>query len=411
MSEARDELEVSVVIPCLDEEKTITRCVEKAVRAMREAGIRGEVVVSDNGSRDRSVAVATEAGARVVHCPTRGYGAALQYGFAQARGRWCIMGDADDSYDFLEVPRFVEGLREGNPFVMGTRLKGRIMPGAMPTLNRHLGTPVLTFILNRLFGTHISDCNCGMRGIDRATFLRMGVTSPGMEFASEMIVKAAVFDVPIVEVPITLHKDGRDRPPHLRPWRDGWRHLRLLLWHAPDHTMTVPCAVMLALGLVLTGAELTGPRTIAGAYFDIHYMILGVTLSLVGLSGVSMGVAVHAIMPDHKLRKLKALASLKRAFTFDRAAVAAALLLAAGIACDGSVLVHWLATQRGPLTLAYTRLSLAGMLLLAAGFQVALLGLLVGAGRSAIPEQDAGRSSLPVGELDPATRSITGAKA
>lgn len=393
-----DDIEVSVVIPCLNEEKTIVFCIEKALRAMREHGIRGEVVVSDNGSTDRSVQVSEAAGARVVHCPVRGYGAALQYGFEAARGRYVIMGDADDSYDFLELPKFVEKLRQGHPFVMGTRLKGTIMPGAMPFLNRYLGTPVLTFILNRLFGTRISDCNCGMRGIDRVTFLSMGVTSPGMEFASEMIVKAAVANVPIVEVPITLHKDKRDRPPHLRPWRDGWRHLRLLLWHAPDHTMTLPGAVMLLLGLVLVGSQLFGPFTLGGASFDIHYMILGITLSLLGMSALTMGIAVHAIMPEHKLRKLKLLGSVKTWFTFDRAMVVAVLLLLAGLACDGTVLIHWLATHRGTLTPVYTRLSLAGLLLIAMGFQVALLGLLVGTGRSAMAPRTvpSPRSSIPI---------------
>lgn len=406
-----DDLEVSVVIPCLNEEKTITFCIEKALRAMREAGLRGEVVVSDNGSTDRSIEVSTAAGARVVNCPTRGYGAALQFGFEAARGKYLIMGDADDSYDFLEIPRFVEKLRAGNPFVMGTRLGGKVMPGAMPTLNRYLGTPVLTFILNRLFATGISDCNCGMRGIERATFLRMGVTSPGMEFASEMIVKAAIFDVPIVEVPITLHKDKRDRPPHLRPWRDGWRHLRMLLWHAPDHMMTLPGALMLLLGLVLVGSQLGGPMHFAGASFDIHYMILGVTLAMLGLSGLAMGIAVHAIMPEQKLRKLRLLGSVKEWFTFDRAIIVAALLLIGGLACDGTVLAHWLATHRGGLTATYTRLSLAGLLLIAMGFQIALLGLLVGAGRSAMAERTVPRpeaTSLPIGDVEVESKQLFG---
>ncbi len=382
-----DDLEVSVVIPCLNEEKTITFCIEKALRAMREGGIRGEVVVSDNGSTDRSVEVSEAAGARVLRCPVRGYGAALQFGFEGARGRYVLMGDADDSYDFLEVPRFIAKAREGHKFVMGTRLGGAIMPGAMPTLNRYLGTPVLTFILNRLFGTSITDCNSGMRCIDRETYLRMGVTSPGMEFASELIVKAAIFDVPIVEVPITLHKDKRDRPPHLRPWRDGWRHLRMLLWHAPDHMMTLPGVALLSLGLVLVLSQLAGPFSVGGVGFDIHYMILGLTLAMLGSSALSMGVAVHAIMPPQKLRKVGALGDVKAWFTFDRAIIAAAVLLAGGLACDGAVLFHWLSIHRGGLTPFHTRLSLAGLLLIALGFQSALLGLLVGAGRSALAER------------------------
>ena len=397
----QEELELSVVIPCLDEEKTIVPCIEKALRAMRDANIRGEVVVSDNGSKDKSVAVSTAAGARVVNCPVRGYGAALQYGFEAANGKWLIMGDADDSYDFGELGRFVDKLREGHRFVMGSRLGGTIMPGAMPTLNRYLGTPVLTFILNRLFSTSITDCNCGMRGIERAAFLEMGVHSPGMEFASEMIVKAAIAGIPLVEVPITLHKDKRDRAPHLRPWRDGWRHLRLLLWHAPDGMMTMPGFILLMLGLILVGSQLAGPFTIAGAVFDLHYMILGVTLSMLGMSALSMGIAVHAVMPERKVRKANFLGSVRTWFSFDRALIVAALLLIAGFACDGTVLGFWLSTNRGPLEPFYTRLSLAGMLLIAGGFQIALLGLLVGSARSAMAQKSVpeARSSLPV-QLD-----------
>lgn len=385
-----------MVIPCLDEEKTITLCIEKALRAMKEAGIPGEVVVSDNGSTDRSVEVSTEAGARVVHCPVRGYGAALQFGFANALGRYVVMGDADDSYDFLETPRFVAKLREGHRFVMGTRLKGTVMPGAMPTLNRYLGTPVLTFLLNRLFGSSISDCNCGMRGLHRETYLSLGVVSPGMEFASEMIVKARVHGVPIVEVPITLHTDKRGRPPHLRPWRDGWRHLRLLLWHAPDATMTIPGLGALALGFGLVLWQLFGPYHYGGWTFDLHYMILGLTLAVLGMSSLSMGVAVHAVMPPGMLYNTRFLGDARRWFTFDRAMLGALALVLGGVACDGYVLAWWLLHHRGALTPDFTRLSLFGLVLLAFGFQSALLGLLVGSASSAMA-----RSVVPVGENGP----------
>ena len=384
---ASDEaLEVSVVIPCLNEAKTITVCVARAVEAMRAAGIRGEVVVSDNGSTDDSIRVATAAGARVVNCPVRGYGAALQYGFEAARGRYLIMGDADGSYDFGLLPRFVDKLREGHPFVMGSRLRGKIDRGAMPTLNRYLGTPVLTALLNLLFGTHITDCNCGMRGIDRQTFLSMAVLSPGMEFASEMIVKAAILGVPIVEVPIDFHKDLRDRSPHLRPWRDGWRHLRLLLWHAPDQTMTLPGIALLLIGSVLVFSGLGGPFDIGPLHFDVHFVVLGLTLAMLGMPAFSMGVAIHALMPEKKLRKAQFIGNPKTWFTFDRAVVAGAMLLALGLACDLSVLVHWLLIHRGHLTPMHTRLALAGALLIAAGFQSLLLGLLVGSARAALAQ-------------------------
>lgn len=378
------ELELSVVIPCLDEERSIGVCVEKAVRALREAGLRGEVVVADNGSADRSVEVATGAGARVVPVPVRGYGAALQAGIAAARGRWVVMGDADDSYDFGELSRFVAPLRDGARLVMGTRLRGEIKPGAMPVLNRRLGTPVLTWILNRLFGTRISDCNCGMRGFDRASFLSLGVVSPGMEFASEMLIRAAIHGLPIAEVPITLHPDKRGRPPHLRPWRDGWRHLRLLLWHAPDHLMTVPGLALLLVGLGLAVWQVWGPFTLGGWLFDFHYMILGLTLSLVGQSALGMGIAVRALSPDRRLRTVRFVDRIARGFSFEAAMGSAGLLLLGGLACDGAVLAHWLATDRGPLTSFYTRLTLVGMLFVALGFQTALLGLMVGSTRSAL---------------------------
>lgn len=376
--------DLSVVLPCLDEEQTIAICVEKARAALDRLGIAGEVLVVDNGSTDRSVELAEAKGARVVRCPVRGYGAALQFGFRAARGRWLLMADADDSYDLGELGAFAEQLRAGHPFVMGTRLRGRVEPGAMPLLNRYLGTPVLTAILNWLFSMRISDCNCGMRAIDRQRYLGLGVTSPGMEFASEMIVKAAIHQIPITEVPITLHKDKRGRPPHLRPWRDGWRHLRLLLWHAPDHTMTVPGLVLFLLGLLLVIPQLFGPFSIGSVRFDFHYMILGMTIAMLGLPPLSLGIAIHAVLPERRLRRAAFLGRVEQWFSFDLAVALAALLLIAGVSCDVAVLVHWLATDRGALTAGYTRLSLGGALLTATGFQIMLLALWVGSARSAL---------------------------
>jgi hypothetical protein len=314
------------------------------------------------------------------------------------------MGDADGSYDFGMLPRFLEKLREGHPFVMGSRLRGKIDRGAMPTLNRYLGTPVLTALLNLLFGTSITDCNCGMRGIDRQTFLSMGVLSPGMEFASEMIVKAAILGVPIVEVPIDFHKDLRDRAPHLRPWRDGWRHLRLLLWHAPDQTMTLPGIVLLLIGSVLVFSGLGGPFDLGPLHFDVHFVVLGLTVATLGMSAFSMGVAIHALMPEKKLRKARFIGNPKSWFTFDRAVIAGALFLGLGLACDLSVLVHWLLIHRGHLTPMHTRLALAGALLIAAGFQCLLLGLLVGSARAALAQPvlpSTLSESLPVTGAEP----------
>jgi hypothetical protein len=394
------QLELSVVIPCLNEATTIEPCVTRALETMRAHGIAGEVVVSDNGSRDGSIEIATAAGARVVSCPTRGYGAALQHGFHHARGRFVIMADADQSYDFGLIPGFIARAREGSPFVMGSRLRGRIDPGAMPPLHRYLGTPVLTWILNHLFGTRISDCNCGMRCIERATFFKIGVVSPGMEFASEMIVKAAVHDVPIAEVPIDFHKDRRNRRPHLRPFHDGWRHLRLLLWHAPDHTMTVPGMALLAVGMVLVCTQLGGPLSLGGASLDIHYMILGVTLSLVGTSATSLGLVVGATMPAGRVRHVRMLRDAHRAYTFDTAARLAAVLLASGLLLDGLVLAYWLYHHGGALSPSFTRLTLFGLLLIAMAAQIAFSALLLGitftgAGAALAEPQPATRAADP----------------
>ena len=377
--------ELSVVIPCLNEATTIAACVTKAIDTMRTHGIVGEVVVSDNGSTDGSIQIATAAGARVVSCPTKGYGAALQYGFHHAVGRFVIMADADESYDFGLIPLFIEKARAGSPFVMGSRLRGRIDPGAMPLLHRFLGTPVLTWILNRLFDTGISDCNCGMRCIERATFFRLGVVSPGMEFASEMIVKAAVHDVEITEVPIDFHKDKRNRRPHLRPFHDGWRHLRLLLWHAPDHTMSMPGLVLLALGLLLVSSQLTGPISMGGTSLDIHYMILGITMSLIGTSALSLGLVVGATMPAGRVRHLRILQNAHRWYTFDTAARIAAVLLVFGLILDGFVLAYWLYHHGGELTPAFTRLTLFGLLLIAMAAQIAFSALLLGTTFTAAP--------------------------
>ena len=375
-------LELSVVIPCLNEALTIAPCVREALDAMREHGIDGEVVVSDNGSSDGSVEIATRAGARVISCPTRGYGAALEWGFRHARGRFVLMGDGDQSYDFSLLPRFLAEARAGSPFVIGSRLRGQMEPGAMPPLHRYIGTPVLTAILNRLFGTRISDCNCGMRCVDRELFLRLGVVSPGMEFASEMIVKAAVHDVRITEVPIDFRKDRRNRRPHLRSFHDGWRHLRLLLSHAPDHMMTLPGLVMLTLGLLLVLSQLTGPVSLGGTHLDIHYMILGVTLSLVGTSATTLGLVIGATMPAGRVRHLSMLRAAHRWYSFDRAARLAAVLFVGGVLSDAAVLSYWLYHDRGVLTLAFTRLTLYGLLLIAMAFQIAFSALLLGASSS-----------------------------
>lgn len=242
--------ELTILMPCLNEAETLAVCIGRARQLLDRNGIEGEILISDNGSSDGSQDIARSLEARVVECPLRGYGAALQFGIQQAHGTYVLMGDSDDSYHFDEALPLIERLREGFDVCMGTRLKGRIMPGAMPTLNRYLGNPVLTGIGRLLFRSGISDFHCGMRAFDRAKVLSLGLVTTGMEWATEMVIKSELSGLRMAEVPITLFKDGRNRPPHLRRWRDGWRHLRFMLLHSPFWLFVVPGMCLLGVGLL-----------------------------------------------------------------------------------------------------------------------------------------------------------------
>jgi len=270
-------------MPCLDEAATVARCVRKARGFLERAGIDGEVLVADNGSADGSQALAEAAGARVIAVPGRGYGAALKGGIDAARGRYVIMGDADDSYDFGRLDAFVARLREGYPLVMGNRFKGGILPGAMPVLHRYLGNPVLSFIGRLFFRARVGDFHCGLRGFDRAALLALDPKTTGMEFASEVVVKAVLAGWRIAEVPTTLAPDGRGRPPHLRSWRDGWRHLRFLLLFSPRWLFLYPGLALLLLGAVLTTVLYFTPLHVLGAGLDIHSMLYASAAALLGL--------------------------------------------------------------------------------------------------------------------------------
>jgi glycosyltransferase involved in cell wall biosynthesis len=370
-----DELELSVVIPCLNEARTLQACIEKALDAIGRLGISGEVVVADNGSTDGSQEIATACGARVVPVPARGYGNALRYGIAAAKGHWIVFADADDTYDFGQLDRFVAALAGGADFVMGTRLPpGEILPGANPWLNRNLGTPVLTFVLNRLFGTRIRDVNCGMRGIGRNAFRAMNLQSEGMEFASEMVVKAALHGIQIAEVPVTLHPDRRGRPPHLRRWHDGWRHLEFLLLHAPDQLLFAPGLVAFLLGLALSLPVSLRPIHLAGRMFDFHFLFGGGALALVGLQGVLGNVLVRDAARGAVLRPNRIAAAIANRLTLFNGLVIAATLFGAGFALDATVLFTWVQSGFGPLV--EVRRSVMGLLLLVAGAEVALFSFL-----------------------------------
>jgi glycosyltransferase involved in cell wall biosynthesis len=279
---APGDIEVSVVMPCLNEARTVGQCVAKARAALEQLGVCGEVVVADNGSTDGSQDIARAHGARVVDVDRRGYGSALQGGIAAARGRYIIMGDADDSYDFSNLEPFIRQLCQGDDLVMGNRFRGGIRPGAMPWLHRYVGNPILTGILNLFFQTPIRDAHCGLRAFRRDAYEQLALRTSGMEFASEMVVKARLHEQKISEVPIVLHPDGRDRPPHLRSFRDGWRHLRFLLLMCPLWLYRVPAVMLLGVGLALMALVTPGPINVAGVNLDVHTMLLGSLCVLLG---------------------------------------------------------------------------------------------------------------------------------
>ncbi|HWG02919.1 MAG TPA: glycosyltransferase family 2 protein [Trebonia sp.] len=273
-------------MPCLNEAETVATCVGKAVRFIDEHGIDGEVVVADNGSTDGSQQLAAEAGARVVPVAEKGYGNALMGGIIAARGEYVIMGDADDSYDFTNLMPFIEKLRGGADLVMGNRFKGGIEAGAMPPLHRYLGNPVLSFVGRLFFPSRIGDFHCGLRGFRKDSALKLNLQATGMEFASEMVVKATLWKQDISEVPTTLAKDGRSRPPHLRSWRDGWRHLRFLLLFSPRWLFFIPGLVLLLLGLIIGIATTIGPVTIGSVTFDVDTLVAAGAMVVIGFQAV-----------------------------------------------------------------------------------------------------------------------------
>jgi glycosyltransferase involved in cell wall biosynthesis len=335
-------VEVSVVIPCLNEANSLAYCVDKAMKAFQAAGLSGEVVVADNGSTDGSIQIAGEHGARVIRVAERGYGAALRAGIAGSRGTFIIMGDADDSYDFSEVPRFVEKLREGHDMVMGNRFSGEIKPGAMPPLHKYFGNPGLTAVLNTFFHAHIGDGYCGMRGFTRNLYDRLDLRSSGMEFALEMIIKTAQIGARIAEIPIILWPDKRGRAPHLRSFRDGWRSLRFMLLYAPNWLFLLPGAALVLAGLFLVFWLLPGPRQIsAHVGLDIHTMIFGVIFTLLGVQILSIGAFAKVFSYAERFDRRSV--SLRR--VLKRVTLETGLLLGGGLFLMGFAGCAWVTWQ------------------------------------------------------------------
>jgi glycosyltransferase involved in cell wall biosynthesis len=334
--------ELTVLMPCLNEAETIGICVEKAMGYIARSGIDGEVLIADNGSTDGSQEIAQKLGARVIHAPERGYGAALKAGIAEARGRYVIHGDADDSYDFTALGPFVEKLREGNELVMGNRFKGGIKDDAMPFLHRYLGNPVLSFIGRLFFRSSIGDFHCGLRGFDSEAIRRLGLTTRGMEFASEMVVKATLGGLRIAEVPTTLSPDGRTTRPHLRTWRDGWRHLRFLLLFSPRWLFLYPGLVLMAVGLASMLWLLTGTRTIGSVGFGVNTLVYGGAAIILGFQAVVFSVfatifAMNAgLLPqDPRMEKLKAV------FSLEVGIIAGLLVFVGGVAAFAYAVGFW----------------------------------------------------------------------
>ena len=377
----QSECEISVVLPCLNEADTVAACVVQAVETMRRMRIAGEVVVVDNASNDDSAEVARRAGARVVEEPTRGYGNALRRGIAEARARFIVMADADGSYDLTDLGRFIERLRAGDDLVMGSRLQGRIEPGAMPWLHR-IGNPVLSGILKLFYRGQVSDPHCGMRAFTRDAFQRMQLHSSGMEFASEMVIKAVLAELRISDIPITLRPDGRvTHGPHLRSFRDGWRHLRYMLLLSPTHLFLIPGAICMLLGLLPLLFLGRGPATLADLNFDYHYMILGSLMTILGFQAVMTGLFAKAYCHAARLYAPdRILEAFRRHFSLERGLIIGSALLLAGFLVDAKILIGWLRSGMGalnairPATRAST-LMIIGAQINFSSFFMSLLGM------------------------------------
>jgi glycosyltransferase involved in cell wall biosynthesis len=361
-------------MPCLDEAATVGICVKKAMEALNRHGIRGEVIVADNGSTDGSQQIAQEMGARVVPVERRGYGSALQSGIAAAHGEFVLMGDADDTYNFAQLDEFVAKLREGYDLVMGNRFKGKILPGAMPPLHRYLGNPVLTGLGRLFFKSPVGDFHCGLRAFRRDAIERLGLRTFGMEFASEMIVKAAAFGLRVTEVPTTLAPDRRDRPPHLRTWRDGWRHLRFLLLYSPRWLFLYPGFALFALGIAVSAFLLPGPLRIGSVVFDVHTLLFAAMAILIGFQSVVFATFTKVFaISEGLLPEDPRLTRMFRYVTLEVGLILGMLLILAGAGAWILGLEYWRIREFGALDPEKTlRIVIPGVVCFTLGFQVVL---------------------------------------
>lgn len=340
---------VSAIIPCLNEEETLGICIEKIKRAFKSLSINGEIVVGDNGSTDRSVEIATSLGAIVAHQPIKGYGAAIKAAAEKASSNWMIMADADDSYDWSNLKPFINKLSEGHDLVMGNRFQGTIHKGAMPFLHKYLGNPVLSKISKILYKIKIGDFHCGMRGFTRDAWNRMQLRSPGMEFATEMVIRASEEELDIAEIPIDLYPDKRSRKPHLRTFRDGWRHLRFIMTYAPNYLFLLPGILLLTVGLIFQLLLFDGPITVFGHYIGIHFLAFGLMIFFLGLSITTLGLTARVYLVNNsRLRKDRVTQWINHNFHLESYLLAAAIFFIIGLIIDVQILIKWL-NNSGPM--------------------------------------------------------------
>ena len=371
--------ELSVVMPCLNESLTLGTCIRKAKATIERLGIRGEVIVADNGSTDGSQALAEELGARVIPIETRGYGSALRGGIAAARGRYVIMGDSDDSYDFTQLGDFIAKLNEGYDLVMGNRFHGEFRKGAMPFLHRYLGNPVLSWLGRLFFGCPVGDFQCGLRGFRKDSIDRLELQTTGMEFSTEMVVKATLFNLKIIEIPTTLSPDGRDRAPHLRTWRDGWRYLRFLLLYSPRWLFLYPGIALFLLGAAISLWLLPGPQTIRGVTFDYDTLLLGAMSILIGFQSINFAVFTKMFaISERLLPEDPRLNRLFRYITLETGLVLGALLILVGAGTWIFGLRYWQSHSFGHLDPDVTlRIVIPGLVSLTLGIEIVLSSFFV----------------------------------
>lgn len=374
-----EDCELTILMPCLNEAETIEVCIRKANEFLARTGIVSEVLIADNGSTDGSQAIARANGARVISVAEPGYGSALKSGIQAALGRYVIMGDSDDSYDFRALDAFVDRLRAGFQLVMGNRFRGGIKPGAMPPLHRYLGNPVLTAIGRVFFRSPCGDFHCGLRGFHRDAIIALNMQAPGMEFASEMVVKATVHKLRITEVPTTLSPDGRKRPPHLRSWRDGWRHLRFLCLYSPRWLFLYPGFAAFIAGLAVMAWLIPGPQKVGGVYFGIHTMFYAAVAIVIGFQSMTFwvfakiyGAREGIVPPDPGFQ------GMLKMVTFENGLIAGAVMFASGLGL-GIYAVSWWGEQSfGPLSAAeMMRLVIPSGTAILMAFQVAYSGFFV----------------------------------